>query len=446
MAEAKAQETTEEGDLYVWSTGHYYAKPHIDAKKIMDTRRNYAVKGNVKKLKSTLFADKYTLEILDPEREPDVELSARLMNMFEAAGVRLWNRMQLAYDDDLTWDISIMNQVWEWVDNEYVLTRLRRLSPRNFENVPSGGGYRASADILQGICLNEKGEMEYWHDNGSFRPGSKKQLDPKNLFIVRDPQSTELPGDSDVATLAPVVTRLNFAQVALGQLLNRVGSPTIFIKITDPQKGDKEYADKLLKNWGKDSVFQLRSNMEPIDLKIQDNGTALRAVDKYEGIIKEYFKPSSLLQREGATIGGNAAAEADLYSQYARGVYTYIEDAFEVLPQIYLEANGFEGYTAQFHIGKQAASIDYINTRIAEVGTTTRTMTVNEVRGELGKPAMTPEQIAAMAEEWDLVAPAAAPVDPYAMINAEPTSNAKALERELRKAGDRALEDIVKEL
>ena len=339
----KAQETTEEGDLYVWSSGHYYAKPNIDAKKILDTRRHYAVKGNMKKLKSTLFCDKYTLEVLTPEREVDVELSTRLTNMFEAPGVRMWNRMQLAYDDDLTWDVSIFNQVWEWIDNEYTLVKLRRLSPRNFEHPPMGAGLRSSADILKGICLNDAGEIEYWHDNGAFRAGQRKKLDPANLFVVRDPQSTELPGDSDVATLVPVVTRLNFAQIALGQLLNRIGAPTIFIKITNPTKEDKTYAEKLLKNWGKDSVFQLRSNMEPIDLKFQDNGSALRAIEKYEGIIKEFFKPSSLLQKEGDTLGGNAAAESDMYSQYARGVYTDIEDAFEVLPQNYLQANGIEG-------------------------------------------------------------------------------------------------------
>jgi hypothetical protein len=446
MPKAKPQQS--EGDAYVWTGGFYYVKPTINADTILDVLKNKYVYDSINKLRSMIFVDKYKIEVLDPDREIDDELSTRLMSMAEK--IRLWPKMQMAWVDEFGWGLSPWNPVWDWVGNEYVLTDLRRLPPESFKDSAPGGTLYTD-EILKGICLDKERNVHYWQTSGI---AGVKPTEITNIFPVRDPTSPGMAGQSKIIPLIPIVSMLNFTWKAQMQKVNRVGSPNIFIKVTNPignpsdPNSDVSYAQKILNNWGKDSAYQLRENMTVENINPQDNQSALQTVQQLAKEIKDYFSPSSLFKKEGDTLGGNAGAEKDLTDLYISGQHSWVEDAFEPLFDPYFEANGFEGYELQIHIGRTAATLGAAERAMAEIGFATRTLSPNEIREKLGTMPLTDEQMATMAGQWNIINP---PVTGGSLIQLAakehtPTTDEEKAAAKIRKEQEEAVEQIVRGL
>lgn len=138
MAKKKEEKATvgtvEEGDIYVGLGGLYYSKPQIDATKISDCLKNNYVSEQFVRLRGMVFIDKYKIEVKDAAGNEDVKLEQRLVQMCESKGVRLWSKMQMAYADIFGWGCAFFNPVWQQLDNERVLTKLRRLPPESFKD------------------------------------------------------------------------------------------------------------------------------------------------------------------------------------------------------------------------------------------------------------------------------------------------------------------------
>jgi hypothetical protein len=451
MPGKKKQSNEQEGDVYVWSGGLYYAKPVVNSDTLLDAIGNKYVADSLNKLRSMIFVDKYEIEVLDPEREPDKELQTRLMSMAES--IRLWPKMQMAWVDEFGWGVSPWNPVWEWVDGEYVLTDLRRLPPESFASQAPGASLYCD-EILKGICLGKSGEVEYWQTSNMIGSAPKPI---KNIYPVKDPTSPGMAGRSKIIPLLPIISMLNYTWRAQMQKVNRIGAPNIFIKVTNPiglpsdTNSDVSYAQKILNNWGKDSAYQLRENMTVENVNPQDNQSALQTIQQLERSIKDYFSPSSLFKKEGDTLGGNAGAEKDLTDLYISGQHTWIEDAFEPLFDTYFEANGYEGYELQIHIGKTAPSLSYVEEVQAKLGFETRTMSPNEIRAKLGMIPLSPEEMEETAAAWQVMnvptggTEGSSPVT-FKDLEHQPGKAEKEAIRKIKKAQDEAVEEIVRRL
>lgn len=450
----KATAVAADGSVYVWDPSNYHVKPVIDAKKVYDTSRHAYIRAPLKKLRQAVFQEMYALEVIGPDGEADADLSARMVEMFERPDVRLWAKMSVSYVDNFAWDISLFSPGWAWVDGEYRLTELRHLPARTFSDYPAGAGMVCSADILKGIVVNKEGRVEYWQS--TWAPGSRP-TQITNVFVVRDPASTDLPGDSDLIPLVPIITEINFTSRAQDQKVNRVGAPIVFIRIVPnlPGKADDiAYAQKILKNWGNGSAYLLRSNMEMVGLPVgADNETAIKYLQFLREVVREYMNPASLIQKQGDSLGGNGEADTDQSEKYARGVQMWIEDAFEQLAQTYLDANGYEGYTASIHIGKQTVNVGNVEIAQARAGYEAGVMTINEMRRKLGMDPLSDEDIDRMLQERQRLADAVGTggldmAFSQAMERHDkehrPTAAEKDLEAELRAAREKALSEIIK--
>ena len=407
MAEKK-KGTKKEGVVYLSSAGDYFVTPEITAEKIKNFQSNVYGRGLSEKQLNLIFSEKYSLHVYEPNGEEDEETTERLTNICNAKSVRLWANMKKSYKDRMWGGMSVFNQVWDYEGNEYVLQKLRHLPWYSFRELPQEATEQYS-DIMKGIILNDRDEIEFWQtQDDTLIPVKLKE---PNIFWVRDPADEDLAGDPLIIPLVPVFERLNFVWNAQMQQSNRTGAKILFIKVTNPQPasaqngnvGDIAYANKILENWGKNTAYQLRENMELIDPQIKDESNNLQVIEALNTLIIDYVSPISFItgDKEGGRLGGSDDAREELLMKYIRGVHAWIGDQFEMLLQTYLDVNGYKDYTVEIDI--PAPSIDKSELFLkqgVEAGKL-KIVDMNELREKMGFEVADEEMVAKIQEFWE---------------------------------------------
>lgn len=395
--------------VYIPVPGSPYDAQDIDAEILRDVLKNHVLADQIDKVIPQIFSGMYSLTLRDQAGEENEDVSGRLRAMVETPSVQMWSRMKQCWIDVHAWGPCLMYADWSRPRGsaETVLAEMSRLDPYSFRNPPPGAK-KMYSPILQGITLNEAGELELWQTQAE----DAKPVKVDNTYLLKDSASTELAGSSKILPLIPIVRMYNECWDAQNQKVYRVASPIMFIKVKDPQEGDEEYAQTIMRNWGRNTAFQLRENMEFVEMTIHDEETALDTLDKLEGIIKAHFYAGSNVQRQGATIGGNAAAEKETSDEWIMGQRTMIEDLFEFLLQPYLDRNGYAGWSIEIRIDARPQNPGELELKQAELGYRTRTLSPNEVRRRLGEQDVDDEKLAEIAAQWDLITPAA-PSSPW---------------------------------
>ncbi|MFA5313038.1 MAG: hypothetical protein WC375_06975 [Methanomassiliicoccales archaeon] len=384
--------TKEEGVIYVSAAGTYFDKPSIDADKLRDTLRNNYMQEQLGKTVNKVCTGMYTLTVKDAAGEANEEVAKRMLQMCESPGVRMWARMKQSCRDIIGWGPFIYNPVWDQEGSEVYLLKVRRLPPETFAE--PAAGRKIYNEILEGITLGDTGELELWQTG---EDGKAVQL--SNAQLMKDRSSEDLGGTSMVITLVPIVSMLDFCWQCQMQKVNRVGSPIFFIKVNNPKGDDIAYAQKMLNRWGKDSAFQLRANMDVVELNLQDNEAALNTISKLEARIKQFFSGASSIQKEGSTLGGNADAEKEMDDEAIASLRTLLEDEWEALLQQYLDENHYVGWTVELKLASKAQSPGTLQATQARTGFDTQCMTINERREKLGQPALSDEDIEKLLTE-----------------------------------------------
>lgn len=342
----KPQEKPSEGVVWVSSTGGIWKETDVTVEKLKKYSSNIYGDGVAIKQRNLIFPGKLGIEILNDQGEKDPGLSTKAQQI--AKDVKLNARIQQAWYDTFWYGLGIFNPVFEWVDNEFILTDLRHLPAWSFYQIPSKQ-YAACNPLLQGIILTKEGEIEYWQIQ-SDTSGSPVQV--RYVFTVQDPVISDLGGKPTIQSCIPVLGMLDYLWNAQMQRGRRVGSPLLFIRITSPktaqQRGGKlsdvEYAKLFLKKWGKDTGFTLRDNMELVDPHITDTADNLATIEALNKMITEHFSPASWISTSDSRLGGSDTAGFDLMTAYVSGIHTWLEEAFESLFQVWLDETGYLGY------------------------------------------------------------------------------------------------------
>ena len=438
--------TEESGDIYVSSFGTYYEAPEIDADKLRDFQSNIYVRGLLAKHKNLVFSDKFTLEVKDAKGETDEDLQKTMTQMCEQKNVRLWSKMQAGYIDGVfVYGIGIYNDVWDYEGNEYKLLKLRYLPAYTFRDSSISGTMKIYSQILQGITLNDKGEIEFWQTDEN---GIPHQL--KNIFYIKDPTAQGLAGESIVIPLVPIIEMLKFSWDTQMQQVHRTGAKVLFIKVTEPKPasnknggvGDIEYANKILEKWSKDMAFQLRENMELIDPGIKDDSNNLEIIDALHKMIIDYVTPTSFIAREGTTIGGTEKQREEMLLRYIKGIHSWLEDQFEMLLSKYLEYNEYKDYTINIHIPAPSIDRSEIELKQAVEGYKSKSLTINEIRQRLGAEGLDEKDIKELLTLHERLQPAGGGIG---MMGAMENATEVTIKREVPKTVEKSLEDELKE-
>ena len=449
----KAAPTKESGVVFIASTGNYFAAPEISADIIRDFQDNVYAAGLAQKQNNLIFGDKYWLEVLDKDGNQDEELELELTRMCNSADVDLWSKIQIARTERFWYGSGLFNDVWEYVDNTYTLTKLRHLPSYSFRTLPESGDGSIYSQILQGIVLNDKKEIEYWQVINE--DGDQEKIE--NVFMVKDPTSTELAGTSILVPIVPIISMLKFVWDTQMQQANRTGAKILFIKVTDPMPasdlnkgvGDMDAAKDILKNWGKNTAFPLRGNMEIIDPQIKDDSNMLEIIEVLNQTTIDYVSPISLMTagNDSARLGGSDKERLEMNFRWIKSEHSTYEDRFSELLQIYLDANGYVDHTVKLNIPSPEINTSEIDLKRADVGAKNQVLFPNELRVLLGHEEKSEEELAELKEYYESIQPAS----PFSFkeefskepIDHDPTEEEVELDNSLKSDAEKLSEEVI---
>ena len=409
-----AAATKESGVVYLSSTGSYYEAPEITAKIITDFKDNIYARGLALKQKHLIFSAKYQLEVLDSDGKQDEDVELDMVRMCDALDVQLWSKMQMGWDDGWWYGPGLFNDVWDYDEHGvYHLQKLRYLPASSFGTAPYDSAGLIYSQILQGITLNDKKEIVYYQVQDDM--GTPEEVD--NVFMVKNPTDTQLAGEPVILPLVPIISMLKYVWKTQMTQANRTGVKILFLKVTEPQGasdlngnvGDIEAAKEILENWGNNTAYPLRGNMEIVDPQIKDDSNNLEIIEALNQMLIDYISPISFLTaaNDSARLGGSDNQRYEMVLRWIRSVHSWIEDAWAGLLQKYLDANGYDGYTVNIHIPTPEIDSSEIDIKRAETGIKAKVLFPNELRVLLGHEVKTDEELIELEEIYARMQPAA---------------------------------------
>jgi hypothetical protein len=220
----------------------------------------------------------------------------------------------------------------------------KRLPAYSFDTQPSTMNDLTKyvpGELLKGVVFDlDTFELTYWQRQSMA--GDPVQLNTEDIIQVRDESSESPDGESVVATLVPLVRKLNFADQCLMQGVMRVGAPNLDVIIKEyrdqaaPMNADawdmgKAFSEgkKIGQNWSKSTVLQ---HPDCIELKPLD--WSKMAIDpiKVVGFLNERILyalvPRDFTEVKASTLGQSGSSNLDMLNLWARGEQHEIEGPF----------------------------------------------------------------------------------------------------------------------
>jgi hypothetical protein len=394
-----------EGADVFTSGGNRWAAPSITTKLIEQYADNALLAEPLKNCKDLIFTTYEDhpapwVTIKDPEGNIDDDLSKQGQQIakvcdFYPAHIRAWMDQELG-------GCSVWSPGWGTIEGVAGVcpVELRNLPWNSFRDLPSGF-VDIYNDIMPGIVVDPT--------TGVIRAFQKKDdrstpVEIQNFLVVRDPTSPKPSGKPGCLPVIQLITKYNHGDHAMDQKMNRVGAP-IAIPLADITKANKEFWEGFTKKWGKDQVFVLPKGTEFADLKLLENTTAEDRLASLKRRIDGFYNPSTFLQKEGNSIGGSDSGSADMIKNMIEATLSREEQGLgEKLLQMWLDANGFAGYSAECRFPRPQTRNDAQT--LAELAEANKNgqisrMEAREKYPNLDLPELTPEEEAKMDAEYE---------------------------------------------
>lgn len=436
----KAKES--EGESQPGSSTVRYEEPTIDADRLAKTIDNAIIVEKMDRNRVLVFSDGYKITVRDSEGEEDAELSDLVRERFDA--VNLFGVMQSAWLDVNEWGPAIISPGWGVVGTEQVPTELRRLPPSTFTTAPYGINNVIYNEILRGITKDSNGDVVFYQTI----PPTNQPKPVKNVILMQEPSDHILGGVSKILPLVSMVGMLSFCYTAQMQKVNRVGAPILWMRLNEPvikdnNRDDIKLANRIVKNFGKNTGWTIRGNFEPITPDLKESASAIETIAAIEKRIDDYLNPASMMKKDQASMGGNAAAQEDIVLLWIKGEHRKIEGWFTPLLQEYLDRNAYEGYTVELDLLEPQPDRTTIELQQASVGFATKCLTVNELRQRLGAPEITPAEQADLLDAYQAITP---PPQPFTFRTGPAPPEEETLDQKLQRITDKYRNKVISAL
>jgi len=425
--------TQKEGFLYVFPNGStQWESKEITIDTMQKLRTNADASSLLSKLLNLIFPPKHPTILAKNEKGiKDEELAARLLKMAKRKEVSLYKQMQKSFSA-YCYDAYIPNIVIERVEDGFVeVTAIRDLPAVSFKTTAWNLDYSLKiikAQLIPGVYYDQDDETVHYFqldhlgvpielkDVTHFRPPGLDDYDIIGLPIFYD--------------LVPIFQRSYFSWLALMQTINRAGAPSIFIKITNPVKGDIELANKIMANYSKNNQFTIPGNFEIIEIGQHPNDIALQSIAVINTRLSAQFSPSDFIATDGNLIGGSDEAKAELLDSFICGMQGHIVEPFEQLLQKILDFNGYTDYSVTIEFPERKFKNGTLDQIRAKDAAEKKAIDKNEYRQLIGLPAKTPEELKAIEEEWKIELP---PMNPLTQGNPLKPNDPKAQQQDKTK-------------
>ena len=390
-----------QGLNFILKTNTDWELEKIDIKTLTDLQEDPYATAVFNKLTNLIFQDPYQIEIRDQNDNPQDTLTKQFQAMFDAPWVELWQTMKNTFGA-WYWFGPFLGSRGIKFDGIYMPSEIRELPPETFSENNSEGTILAESRILKGICRLDDGKIHY------FQRQEYDIEELENCFHIKPPgYSSDIGGLPLIYPLLKVFKKMGFAWLAQMQAVNRSGAGNIlFIRVTNPvrsadgKRDDWKYVNNVLKNYGKNNLFPLYDNMEPIEVATNPSEVALKTIDLLAKVIIFQFSTSDLVSKEGTLIGGSNTAEKELQENFIRGFHTALINAYQPLVQDFLDFNGFQGYKAIITIPSPEFVNEEVNIKKAIEGRAAQNIHPNEHRKFLGLPPKSYEELTQIKNLW----------------------------------------------
>jgi hypothetical protein len=409
--------TNESGVVYVYDSGlTKWSDPTLDIDKIKQMMRNPYLKKPVTQLMNLLFPHgDLVITVLDDEEHEDEEAAKKLRKMFRSKDCNVKKLAKRCWLSWFYWGPFCYNVVYDKAldsDGWQVIKAIRHLPSETFAGYPqhsfNGSKLVSQSELLPGISLYSDDAIRYFQiqDNGKTVPLSNVKHEAPPNDLSGDPAGMPI-----CYVVLSLVEMLNFAWACQRQRLQRVGAPSIFLIVTDPQErtdaatgrkvNDLEYAQEVLTNWGRNNLFPLLGNMEAVPIPTNESDSAMETINSLAKLINDQWSPIGLISTEGSSkIGGGDNAGLDLLRSFRSGFLDPVSEIFVSIAEEFLEYNGYVGYYVYIKFPEFNPKNDEVDLRRAQEGRAARTISKNEHRTLLGLERATEKDLDAFAEEW----------------------------------------------
>lgn len=431
--ETKPSVTEQTGCTFVSNSMQPYSVGEINASKIYELSENMYISGIVNQMMNLVLQSDISITVYNDKDDVVEDVSRQINQMFATDKCNINSLARSAFKDLLVWGCSIFNWVWEREGNELVCKELNHMHPYTFRVAPTGviDNTVVYGRLLRGVLYDKADrEIHYYQ----YENSQAKEIDRRNLFVVRDSTATYPDGDSLVLPPAPVVEFLNYAWNALGQQMYRTGAPIMFITINNPEpsrtvngqyiEGDVEYANKILANWGKDTPFTLRENMTVNTVDVKEGSLAISSINRASESVRDYISPVGMLGKDGTLIGGNSDASLRLVNNNIKGWVSLLKNNLRILPNYYLKGNSFpETWHAEINLEVAAIEDKTHNLAVAQFLWQSKVASPNEIREKVGLEGVSDEEFKQIAEQWNILNPPTVSMGFTDVTNAEEGDN-----------------------
>lgn len=409
----------ESGIAYVYDNGMVqWSDPKLNINTIKKMMRNPYLHRPVTQLMNLLFphADPVII-VKDDKGVEDEDVGKKLGQMYRSPDCNVKKLAKRCWLSWFYWGPFVYNIVYEQdtdADGWRMIKAIRHLPSETFTmyslGLPGKEGLQIinRSELLPGISRYSDGKIYYSQTNYL---GTTEIL--KNVSHISPPD--DLSGDPSGMPLCYValslIEMLNFCWACQRQRVSRVGSPSIFIIVEDPQErvdattgqkiNDLEYAQDVLKNWGRNNLFPLLGNMKAVPIPASESDSAMETINALAKLINDQWSPLGLIATDGASkIGGGDQAGLDLLRSFRSGFLDPVAELFVSIAEEWLYFNGFKNYSVYIHFPEFDPKNGDLDLRRAQEGRAAKDISRNEHRALLGLENKSEKDLDDMNEEW----------------------------------------------
>ena len=415
----KDANTSESGLAYVYDNGMVkWSDPKLSVDSIKKMMRNPYLHRPVTQIMNLLFPHADPIIIVKDDKDTeDEEAAKKLRQMYRSPDSNLKTLAKRCWLSWFYWGPFVYNIVYEKdLDPEgwKMIKAIRHLPSETFTMYSTYGvpgkdiELVAMSELLPGISRFSDGKIYYSQTNYL---GSSDLL--KNVSHIAPPN--DLSGDPAGMPLCypalSLVEMLNFCWACQRQRVSRVGAPSIFIVVDEPQErvdaatgskiNDLEYAQEVLRNWGRNNLFPLLGNMKAIPIPANESDSAMETINALAKLINDQWSPLGLISTDGSSkIGGGDQAGLDLLRSFRSGFLDPVAELFVSIAEEWLEYNGYTNYSVYIHFPEFDPKNGDLDLRRAQEGRAAKDISRNEHRALLGLENKSEDDLDDMVEEW----------------------------------------------
>ena len=392
--------TKAEGVAYVFLYGNElqiaWENEKIDIDVMEKLRANAKAQSIQLQLSNLIFpAEPPAIGALDENEEEADDVGVLLRNMAENPKVAFYERMK-NYFNDSCYSCFFHSKTIENVDGLIQMTEFRELPASSFAHSNFELAEYGHALLFPGVVRDKEGNIHYYQmqEDGVI-------IELKNCSHLKPPgRDFDICGMPLFYSLVPWFLKHNFAWLAQMQSVNRVGAPSLVLKVTGMTKADEVTAKNILKNWGKNNSFSVPDRFEVIEVGKEVNDIALKSIEAINKEFSTHFSPSDAISSDGNLIGGSDQAKGDLYLNYIRGWHTTIAARFQPFLQEILDYNGYSHLKAYIRFPEPELKNAQLDLDKAKDAADRKVISKLEYRKKCGWGACTEDDLKTYEEEW----------------------------------------------